>query len=203
MLSFESISPMAAILCAITSGLIVIYENRQGRIALLFIQYLLVSILLNLGFSPQVVIKLITGLTVSLILIITTRQSALVRFVPREVIIPSGLAFRMISVLLVTTAAVGIGRSELVILPGIAPQALSAALLLGGMGLLQASLFENATDIAIGIFTLLNGFEIAYVVLESALAVMALLAIVHISIAVVIAIIELDVEGNLDPTGNQ
>jgi hypothetical protein len=198
----ESISSIAAIICGIASSLIVIYENRRVRIGLLFILYILTAILLNLGISPQVVIKLISGVTATLILTITTRQTDQVQDIPRVANIPSGLAFRMISVLLVTTAAVGIGRSELVILPDIAPQALSAALLIGGMGLLQVSLFENPINVAIGILMLLNGFEIAYVVLETSLAVMALLAIVHISIAVVIAIVELDVERDLDSAGN-
>jgi hypothetical protein len=55
-------------------------------------------------------------------------------------------------------------------------------------------MFGKPPDVAIGLFSLLNGFEIVYGVLESSIAIMTLLAVVHVCIAVVIGIVELDVE---------
>jgi hypothetical protein len=63
-------------------------------------------------------------------------------------------------------------------------------------------MFAKPPDVAIGLFSLLNGFEIVYVVLESSIAVMTLLALVHVCIAVVIGIVELDVEENYAKGGD-
>ncbi len=195
MLESDLYGPLAAILVGISTGVIVIADDRRVKIGLLALQYILSAALLDLASPIQiVVIKLVTGLTVCLILVITTRQISTIDEEVRGSDLPAGRVFRIIAVLLVTTSAIGIGRSDFVTLPGIPPESLSGALLLGGLGLLQVSLLEKPTYIAFGIFSLLNGFEIAYVVLESSLAVIALLALVHICIAVVIGIIELDVE---------
>lgn len=203
MLEINALSPLAAILAGITTGIIIITDDDRVKIGLLSFQYLLSAILLNLGSSvPVVVIKIGSGFTVCLILTVTARQIGKHREIVQRLDLPTGRGFRMLAALLVTTSAVGIGRSELVAIPGIAPEALSAALLIGGMGLLQVSLLERPSDVAIGIICLLNGFEIVYVVLESSIAVMALIALVHISVAMVIGIIELDVDDyNLQDVG--
>jgi hypothetical protein len=195
MVELHTIAPFAAILAGITTGIIVITDDSRIKIGLVFFQYALSSILLNLAAPIQiVVIKFVSGLTVCLILFVTARMIGEDRHIVRGFDLPAGRAFRMIAVLLVSTAAVGIGRSEFVSIPGIAPEALSAALLLGGLGLLQVSLLERPSNVVIGVISLLNGFEIVYVVLETSIAVMALIAMVHISVSVVIGIIELDVE---------
>jgi hypothetical protein len=195
MFELDTFTTLAAILAGITTGIIAITDDGRVKIGLVSLQYILTSILLNLASPIQVVvIKLVTGLTVCLILVMTARKIGRDRYIVQRFGLPTGRAFRMIAVLLVTTSAVGIGRSEFVTIPGIAPEALSAALLLGGLGLLQVSLLERPSNVAIGIISLLNGFEIVYVVLESSIAVMALMAIVHICVAVVVGIIELDLE---------
>jgi hypothetical protein len=191
----SSLAPVAALLVGVFSGILVIADDKRVKIGLLASQYLLVSVLLNAeSLQVLVVIKVVTGITVSLVLINTAIQIGKVHHLSERIDIPASLPFRMIAVLLVTTASIGIGRSEFVSIPGIRPEALTAALLLGGMGLLHVSLFERPSDVAIGVFSLLNGFEMVYVSLESSIAVMALLTIVHIAVAVVIGIIELDVE---------
>jgi hypothetical protein len=146
--------PLAAILVGISTGIIVIADNRRVKIGLLALQYILSAVLLDLAAPIQiVVIKIVTGLTVCLILVISARQISTTNDDVRGSDLPTGRVFRIIAVLLVTTSAIGIGRSDFVTLPGIPPE-----------------------------------------VLESSLAVIALLALVHICIAVVIGIIELDVE---------
>lgn len=203
MIEVDSLLPLAAVLAGISAGILVITTNKRMKIGLVIIQYILVSILM----SPQseldiVVIKLVSGVTASLIMINTINQLGKGRVVHKSIGLPTTLSLRMIAVLLVSTASVGIGRSEFVAIPGIRPEALSAALLLGGMGLLQVSLFDRPLNLVFGIFCLLNGFELVYIVLESSIALMALLALVHIGLSVVIGILELDVEETDLQAGN-
>ena len=195
MIEIESITPLAAILLGVSAGILVITDDLRLKVGLLGFLYVLVSSLLYAsGLDTLVVLKLVTGLTVSLVFIRTATQIGNIQPSSERLDLPTSLPFRMIAVLLVATASVGIGRSEFVSIPGISPEALSAALLLGGMGLLHVSIFERPSNVAIGIYCLLNGFDVVYVVLESSIAVMALLAMVHIGIAVVIGILEIDVE---------
>jgi hypothetical protein len=195
MFELDSLAPITTILAGIASGILVVTDHKWVKIGIIALIYVLVSILLNTE-APQVlvVIKLVTGLTVSLVQINTVIQIGRDRPLTGRLDLPTSLPFRMIAVLLVTTASIGIGRSEFVTIPGVRPAALSTALLLGGMGLLIVSFFERPSNVAIGIICLLNGFELVYVALESSIAVMALLAVVHIAVAVVMGIIELDVE---------
>lgn len=60
-----------------------------------------------------------------------------------------------------------------------------AAAILMSMGLLQLGLFRSPLRVVIGLITLLSGFEIAYSVIEPALAILALIASVHIGLAMV------------------
>jgi hypothetical protein len=55
------------------------------------------------------------------------------------------------------------------------------------MGLLQLGFQEEPVKVGIGLLTIISGFEVAYTTIEPSLAVMALLATVHLGIAVVVS----------------
>jgi len=191
----NDLAPLAMILVSICSGITVIIDNSRVKLGLLALQYSLITILIDPTTPNQlIVIKIVTGLIVVSVMYISAKQMDIRGGHENEQGLLTGRIFRMIAVLLVTTSAIGIGRSNFVTIPGIRPEALSSALLLGGLGLLQVSMFGKPPDVAIGLFSLLNGFEIVYGVLESSIAIMTLLAIVHVCIAIVIGIVELDVE---------
>ena len=199
----NDLTPLAVIMVSISTGVTVIIDNNRVKLGLLALQYVLSAILIDPTAPSQlIVIKIATGLIVVSVMYISARQKAIWGGHENEQGLLTGRFFRMIAVLLVTTSAIGIGRSNFVTIPGIRPEALSAALFLGGLGLLQVSMFGKLPDVAIGLFTLLNGFEIVYGVLESSIAVMTLLALVHVCIAVVIGIVELDVEENYAKGGD-
>lgn len=51
------------------------------------------------------------------------------------------------------------------------------------LGLLQASIYKPPMRVVLGLLTLLSGFGIAYGAIESSLAVIALLVVVHLGLA--------------------
>jgi len=53
------------------------------------------------------------------------------------------------------------------------------------MGLLQLGLSGSAFRVCVGLMTLLSGFEVVYSLIEPSLAVLALIASVHIGLALV------------------
>jgi hypothetical protein len=189
----SQIAPIAAILTAVSAGLIVITEDERARIGLLGVQYVCVTILASFSIPFQIaLIKLVSGGSVILILYATAKQRGWERASTTGSILPSGRLFRMIAVLLVSTAAVGIGRSSLFVSSQLDPAVIASALLLGALGLLQLGLLYQPIEIAIGLLTLLNGFEIIYTPLENSLAILGLLAAVQVGIALSISIVVLD-----------
>lgn len=191
--------PLVTILAGVTAGLIIILDDRRIRIGLLALQYLWVSIFIGLFISNRILpLKGIAGATVILIMLRGVGQMGWNQHRRTRRALPSGRLFRIIAVLLVTTGLLGIGRSIFIGLPNIQPVAISSFLLLSALGLLQLSLRESPFEIALGLFTLINGFEIIYSSLESSLAVLALLALTHIGIAIAISIVAIDVERDLE-----
>lgn len=94
-------------------------------------------------------------------------------------------SFRFVAGLVVLLAGVGISRGELISLPQLDPAVTLAATWMMASGLLQAGLFERPLRMGIGLLTFLSGFELIYSVLEPSLAVAALLAGVHLGLALI------------------
>ncbi len=187
-------APIAAVTSGVTAGLLIVLQQRKIRIILLAIQYFCVTWLVSLTLEIRVaVIKLIAGWIVCGVFAVSyiqkTREGGVAE---REV--SAGLSFRMIAVLLVSTGALGLGRSPVFDLPGISGIGIASSILLSGLGLLQLGLSRRPIGTGFGLLTLISGFEIIYSALEPSLAVMALIAIVHIGIGLVLSIIEVDIE---------
>ncbi len=182
-------SGIPAILSGVTAGLLVVLEKRQTRIWLLVMIYVWVAWLVALEMPLLLaLVKLIAGWTACAILAygpqrrITTASSEM---------LPRGVIFRVIAVLLVSTAAVGLGRNPLLELSIVPAAIMTGGLQMGILGMLQIGLARDALGAGIGNLVLISGFEVVYTSLESSLAIMALFACVHIAIATAIAILGL------------
>jgi hypothetical protein len=190
----ETLAPTVLILSGITAGLIVVIVDTRIRLVLLAIQYICVAILVSISVPIHIgAIKCIVGIIVVCIMTITyrTREFKDVSITGRG--LPSGWIFRIIAVLLVSTSAVGMGGVAYLQIPGIHTISIAGAILLMGLGLLQLGMTERPLGVGIGLFTLISGFEIIYSSLEPSLAMMGLLASIHIGIAISVSILEIDV----------
>jgi len=199
MTMIENIAPIALIASGITAGIIIVSDDSRIRILLLSTQYIYVAILTSLSVPLRIaIIKLSTGFIVCIILGLTYRQKKIIETDFRDRGLPTGWIFRILAVLLVSTSALGMGSVQLLKLPGIHAISSASSILLIGLGLLQLGLTEQPLGIGIGLLTLMSGFEIFYSGLEPSLVVMGLMACIHVGIAIVISILEIDVKTQQD-----
>jgi hypothetical protein len=181
-------------LVAITAVALILVERPGIQITILAVQYASVAWLSSLALPPQVAaVKVVAGMFTCGVLALTVAGSR----APTKS--DSGIAFRGIASILIMGAAIGIGQTDWMRIPDIRPEAVMAAAVLMSMGLLQLGLFRTPLRVTIGLITLLSGFEIAYSVIEPALAILALLASVHIGLAMVVSYLTLVAQ----PTGFQ
>jgi hypothetical protein len=186
----EELAIIPAIGVALTGGLLILFDNRRLLILALAVQYLFVGWMSALALPVQVAAtKVVAGLMACTILALTLTALGWKAQEDLTQAIPSGRAFRLIAVLLVFAAAGGIGRSNWMMLPGVTSSAVLGSTLLISFGLLQLGLSEEPTRIGAGLLTLLAGFEVAYSAIEPSLVVIALLAAVHLGIALVVGYI--------------
>jgi hypothetical protein len=71
------------------------------------------------------------------------------------------------------------------ILPGIGLPVVAGSVLLIGMGLIHLGITSQILRVILGLFTVLNGFEIMYAAVEGSILVAGLLAVVHLGLALV------------------
>lgn len=174
------------VLVAATVFALIVVERPGLQIAILAAQYASVAWLSSLALPPQVAaVKVVAGMITCGVLALTVSGSRS----PDES--GSGRAFRVFAGILILGAAIGIGRTNWMRIPDIRAEAIMAAAILMSMGLLQLGLFRTPLRVCIGLITLLSGFEIAYAVIEPALAILALLASVHIGLAMVVSYLTL------------
>lgn len=174
------------VLVAATAFALIVVERPGLQIAILAAQYASVAWLSSLALPPQVAaVKVVAGMITCGVLALTVAGSRS----PDES--GSGRAFRVNAGILILGAAIGIGRTNWMRIPDIRAEAIMAAAILMSMGLLQLGLFRTPLRVCIGLITLLSGFEIAYAVIEPALAILALLASVHIGLAMVVSYLTL------------
>ena len=174
------------VLVAATAFVLIIVERPGFQIGILAVQYASVAWLSSLALPPQVAaVKVVAGMITCGVLALTVAGSRS----PAESV--AGRAFRVIAAILIMAAAIGIGQTNWMKVPDIRQEAIMAAAILMSMGLLQLGLFRSPLRVVIGLITLLSGFEIAYSVIEPALAILALLASVHIGLAMVASYVTL------------
>ena len=177
------------VLVAATAFALIIIERPGFQIGILAVQYASVAWLTSLALPPQVAaVKVVAGMITCGVLALTVAGSRTPGGPASGI---AGQAFRAIAATLIMAAAIGIGQSNWMRVPDIRQEAIMAAAILMSMGLLQLGLFRTALRVCIGLITLLSGFEIAYSVIEPALAILALLASVHIGLAMVVSYLTL------------
>lgn len=187
-------APLAAIASGITAGLITVLQRGKTRVLLLLLQYFCVAWLISLALEMRIaLIKLVAGMIVCGVFAVTeTEIGRSPRAFEREE--QTGLFFRMIAALLVSTGALGLGRASVFQLPAISGVGIASSMILVGLGLLQLGLARQPIAIGFGLLTLISGFEIVYSALEPSIAMVGLLAIVHIGIALSLSIVALDID---------
>jgi hypothetical protein len=185
----EGFAWISSALLALTSGLLVVINERRIQTILLAFQYLGVAWLSGLVLPvPVAAVKFVAGILACLILAVSYigyADPAGSEFEPRGAL-PSGRIFRLVAVALVITAAWGLGRSNWMELPNLRSEAIQGGTFLLALGVLQLGLFIDPSGVGFGLLTLLSGFEIVYSALEPSLAVVALLAMIHLGIAIVV-----------------
>jgi hypothetical protein len=179
---------LLAVAAGLVAGLLILVEARSIRLGLLAIQYLVVALLCAAALPLTVaLVKWVAGLMSCGILALTFSRVAAPQPAPWQEVVPAGRWFRVIAILLVAAAAVGLARVEWMGVPGLHPAANLGASLLMGLGLLQIGLSQARLRVGMGLMTLISGFEIAYCVVEPSLAVLALLGSIHIGLAMVVS----------------
>ncbi len=183
----QQYATMAAWGAAISGGLLILWDDRRLLILTLAIQYLLVAWLVSLILPIQIAAaKLVAGLMACTILTISLANAdwSAQNGIPRT--IPFGRPFRLIAVLLVLFAAGAVGGDNWMMLPGLKPEAILGTTFLMSLGILHLGLSEEPIRVGMGILTMISGFEISYSGIEPSLAVIAMLAVIHLGVALVV-----------------
>jgi hypothetical protein len=181
-------SLVAALVCGLCAGVIAGQNDRRLALGLLLVQYAAVTFLAA-QFIPLtiVAVKLAGGLIACSILGVTLARLPWTAQSRDEGIIPAGRSFRVISVLFVGVAGWGLSRERWMGTLALEPNAALGSALLMTLGLLQLGTSDSPFRVGLGILTVLSGFEIAYASVEPSLAVLALLAMVHIGISLTVS----------------
>ena len=161
-------------------------DDYRLLIITMIVQYSLAAFIVASFMSDQIAAaKLVAGWIASAILLIYLRNTGWksTESLPRNV--PFSRFFRVVAVSLVLLVAVGVGSANWMMIEGIRPAIGVSTALLVCLSFLHLGLGEAPLRVGIGLLTFLTGFEITYSILEPSLAVIGLLACVHVGIALV------------------
>lgn len=172
---------------ALSGVLLINLNDRRAQMLVLGIQYFGMAWLSGLALPfPVAGAKFLAGILTCLILAVSFMSMPDSAGSQQGGSLPSGRIFRLVAAALVVTAAWGLGRRNWMGLPDLHESAIRGGTFLLALGMLQLGLFMDPVGVGLGLLTLLSGFEIIYSALEPSLAVIALLAMVHLGIAIVV-----------------
>ncbi len=181
---------LPVIILFITGSALVLMKPQPRSMIILAVQYIAVSWLASTSLpAAGVTAKLVTGLLVCVILYLGIRQIGDDPLQGDDQLLSANLPFSIIALLLVTVASVSVARSTLFAQFDIRIEASVGALFLIASSLLNLGLGTNQLRIGIGLLTLVSGAELIYGFIEPALALIALLTMVHLGIVLVISYI--------------
>lgn len=168
--------------------LLVIWNNPKFILAGLCVAYALAAWLV-VTFLPLSSggAKFIAGLVACGIIYLGLKGSGWDEEIDHFHPIPTGKPFRIGASLLVLLAAIGLTSNVSTLIPELISYVARGAMMLLATGILILGLFDSAFRVGIGLLLLLAGFDILYSSVEPSLAVVALLALVHIGIALVVS----------------
>lgn len=190
LIAYRYIAAVAAPLAAI---FILLVERRVVKIYALSIQYAMAAWLMTASLPLEsAAAKLVAGLISSMIFYWGAARSSREQALEgASAGFPRGRVFRVIAVLLVVTGVLGVSFDTWIPVEALDPFVQQAAMLLLVLGILGIGLFINPLQVGISLVTIISGFEIVYSAVEPSLAIVALLALVHLGIALVISYFEI------------
>jgi hypothetical protein len=194
-MGFETLAAPAVVLVFLTASLLLVSRDWRLSILILGAQYLGVFILVAMqGRLETALAKLlagwISGFVLGLALAGVPAGSDLEtkpnqgRFAVRAST-PSGWMFRLLAIGIVGLVVSSVTPSLLNWVPGLQLEQGWGALLLIGLGLLHLGLTTHPLSMALGLLTVLAGFEILYAAVEISALVTGLLAGVNLGLALV------------------
>jgi hypothetical protein len=185
----------------LSAALLVVLNDRRALASLLAFQYLLAGWLSGLSLGLQVAAAQVAGgwIATAILGVTWLRLRGGDRPGDSSPDLMSRPAFRWVSVLLVVFAAWGLSRRDWLGLPNLSDLGTQAATVLMLLGLLQMSFFRGPIRVVIGMLTLLSGFGIAYAALETSLAVIGLIIVIHLGVALAGSYLRLGVPASGSP----
>ena len=178
------------IMLFLTGSALALFRPNPRSTLILAAQYISVSWLAFTSLPTSgVAAKLITGFLVCLILYLGIRQIGDDSVPGDDQFLAANLSFRVIALLLVTVASVSVASSNLFALFDISMEASVGATFLIASSLLNLGLGTDQLRSGIGLLTLISGGELIYSFIEPSLALIALLAMVHLGIVLVLSYI--------------
>lgn len=174
------------IILFITGSALALMRPQLRSMLILAVQYIAVSWLASASLPVAgVAAKLVTGLLVCVIFYLGIRQLGDYPLRGDDQLLSANLPFSIIALLLVTVASVSVARSNLFAQFDIRIEASVGALFLIAASLLNLGLGTDQLRVGIGLLTFVSGAELIYGFIEPALALIALLAMVHLGIVLV------------------
>ncbi len=181
---------LPVIILFITGSSLALMRPQPKSMLILAVQYIAVSWLASTSLpAAGVAAKLVTGLLVCVIFYLGIRQIGEDPLRGDDQLLSANLPFSIIALLLVTVASVSVARSNLFAQFDIGIEASVGALFLIAASLLNLGLGTDQLRIGIGLLTFVSGAELIYGFIEPALALIALLAMVHLGIVLVFSYI--------------
>ena len=189
MIWLRDFAAIAAILALVAGALVIVLNDRRWMLLMLACVYVALTWLSAISLPIQVsAVKLVGGMMACAVLALSIMRVGHESEIVEREGLPSGIAFRVIAVLLVSASAWGLAERGWMLLPGsVSMSATLGAMLLLSLGLLHLGISEEPFRVGMGLLTALAGFEILYVAVEPSLAVLALMAAVHIGIAIIVS----------------
>jgi hypothetical protein len=184
---------LPAVAAPLAAVAVLLVDDRSLKLYFLAFQYVMVAwlTLLSLPFESALA-KLVTGLIATFVLFVgAVRYKQEAQIQTPGPVFPRGRIFRITAVALVAIGTIGISFETWMPVEATSQLLQRSAMLLLVLGLLGISLFMSPLQVGISLVTLLSGFEIIYSAIEPSLAVIALLALVHLGIALVISYFEI------------
>ncbi len=180
---------IAAVLALAGGALVIVLNDRRWMLLMLALVYVASTWLSAIALPIQVsAVKLVAGMMACAVLALSIMRVGYESEIVAREGLPSGVAFRVIAVLLVSASAWGLSERGWMLLPsGVSRVATLGAMLLLSLGLLHLGISEEPFRVGMGLLTALAGFEIMYVALEPSLAVLALVAALHIGISIIVS----------------
>lgn len=189
-MSVDAMIVLVPWLTALFAGLSIVLEDRRVILGVLAVEYVLVFWYANIGLPTIIaMVYSIGGLLACGALWLTYRSVGDSAPAAQFTAVPSGRVFRILAVLLVAISAYGVTAQGWLPAEEFAGHQVLGALLLLGLGLLNLGISEEPFRVAVGLLTILAGFEIIYSMLEKSLAVIALVASIPLGIAIVVSFI--------------